>query len=125
MCGPGDRNRLSESPRPVPPRRVVRRAQIADAYAGRFVLGVDELTAADVDADVRESPRVGILEEHEVSRLQVALGNRHALADLTGCARPDIDPKYVQHDPVTEARAIEARRTVRGPHVWISEILHC
>ena len=49
---------------------VVLRIEVADPDPGRFVLGVDELPTADVDASVRQAAAIGVLEEDEVARLQ-------------------------------------------------------
>ena len=65
-------------------------------HAGRFVLGVDELVVADIDADVRETPGVGVLEEDQIARLQIALRDAGAGRDLGEEPGADVTPEDVQ-----------------------------
>src|SRR5581483_3281283 len=55
-----------------PVRRPVRVGQAGDRHARSLVRCVDELAAADVDAVVRKAGHVRVLEEHDVTRLEVA-----------------------------------------------------
>src|SRR3954470_18825928 len=85
---------------------------------------MNELAIADIDADVRQAPCVGVLEEDQIARLEIATTDRCALVDLGRGARADIDTQRVEDHPVREAGAIEAGGTVRRPDVWVTEILH-
>src|SRR6476619_3727035 len=65
-----------QSPRAVPAGLVVGAGQAADDDAGLLVLCVDELAGADIDADVRQAPGVGVLEEDQVAGPQIAESHR-------------------------------------------------
>ena len=79
---------------------------------------VDELAAADVDADVAEA-----VEEDEVAGLEIAARHRHAHVPLGArvVRKRDADLRVdVRH----EAGAVEARRALTAPHVLRAEVAH-
>src|SRR5579884_1982929 len=84
---------------------------------------MDELPVADVDADVREPPFVSVLEEDEIARLQVALGNWRPHRVLLGHVVRDVDAERVEDDPLGEPGAVERGRTRRRPDVGVADVL--
>src|SRR5690606_4853746 len=116
--------RQLDADRAVPAGAVVRGVQAADDDTGFLVLGVDELVAADVETDVGQACGVGVLEEDQVTRLQVGAGDGRARRHLGPGARADVLAHDVLDDPVGEAGAVEARRAVRRPHVRVAKVVH-
>ena len=82
------------------------------------VRSVDELAAADVDADVAET-----VEEDEVARLELIVGhgNAHAVLRIARMRERHADLRVGVHH---EAGAVEASRRRSTPHVRGAEVLH-
>src|SRR4051794_33440564 len=102
---------LGQSDRSVVAGRVVGRGQAADANTGVLVLRVDELVVPDIDADMRQPPGVGVLEEDQITRLEIAVGDRRACYHLRPEAAADVIPQDVKGDPVGETGAVERVRS--------------
>ena len=57
------------------PIRVVATVQAIDLYLAAAAASMDELTLADIHADVSDAASSAGVEEHEVSRFEVAFGD--------------------------------------------------
>ena len=58
---------------------------------------MDELTVTDIDAHMGQTGLVCILEEHDVTGLQIGLGNRRALCVHSGLGTADVDAEGTEH----------------------------
>src|SRR5207248_50711 len=76
----GEKRELAGNPPGADIRVGVPAAEAGDLDDGARVRGVDELVAADVEADVAEA-----VEEDEIARLEVAARDRNADAPLRAC----------------------------------------
>src|SRR5215207_6510427 len=104
-----------------PTRLVVGAGQAADDHSAPLVLGVDELAVADVDADVREAPSEGVLEEDQVARPQITPRHGSAGDRLAPGAGADIEVEGLERHVIGETGAVKGVRPVRRPDVGIAE----
>src|SRR5262245_47742549 len=85
---------------------------------------MDELSITDVDADVRQTPRVGVLEEDQITWLEIAATDRRTGGDLRPKTGADVLAEGVEDDPVGEPGAVEATRSMRRPDIRVTDVLH-
>ncbi len=99
------------------PRLPVGVVEAADADGGVFAAGVDELAVAHVDAVVRETPLVGVLEEDEVTGQQVFRRDVDAADDLVFHRALEVVSEHLIHDVIGKSGAIESARCRAAPEI--------
>src|SRR5579859_2312717 len=82
--------------------------EVADFHAGIIIGGMHNLAVAEVNTNVRDATAVGIGEEDQVPRLELAAADVRATAEFAGHAAAHPDTGLVEHI-VDEAATIEAR----------------
>lgn len=97
-------------------RHIIIRVQICIGNDLAGTGGMDKLSAANIDTDVGETCLVCILEEHQVTGLQIGLGNGCALSVHGGLCTADIDAVTAEHI-VDETGAVKTAGICAAPLV--------
>lgn len=105
------------------PGSPVRVPQVAQDHPRTLVRRVDKLAIADIDPSRRQARLAGILEKHQIARLELMGINRASAGCLSREASWLATTGDLIHDVVDEAGAVEASRGRPAPGVRAPQIL--